>query len=175
MTDLETAEELATLLEQWKNRPDESVQPPATPAAVTPVPIPQRKRCPSCDRRKPSAAFHRNRSRKDGLATYCRPCEKRRSARRYRERTGKTPRAPRTNMAGWTVEQRKEHKRSMDAARRLAKRAEQQAVQQLNLADELAQFKAARERELQLAIKRLSAESGMAVNINALSTKEGNI
>ena len=32
------------------------------------------KRCPICGKTKPVEEFPRNRSKKDGLASYCKPC-----------------------------------------------------------------------------------------------------
>lgn len=55
--------------------------------------IPARKRCPKCERTKPSADWGRDRSSPDGLGSYCRECarlvhaindEKRRERRRAR-------------------------------------------------------------------------------------------
>jgi hypothetical protein len=40
-------------------------------------PIEPTKRCPSCRQTKPHDAFPKNRSSKDGLAAYCKPCHNR--------------------------------------------------------------------------------------------------
>ena len=37
------------------------------------------KHCKSCDAVKPTGEFYRNKARKDGLAVYCRPCERSRN------------------------------------------------------------------------------------------------
>lgn len=57
--------------------------------------MPSHKHCAKCDTTKPVSAFHRNRTTRDGLQTYCYPCMKicRRAStatisicnRRYRE------------------------------------------------------------------------------------------
>lgn len=43
------------------------------------------KRCSACKTKKPLAEFAKNRSRKDGLQTSCRPCDRERARRYYRE------------------------------------------------------------------------------------------
>ena len=42
--------------------------------------VPDSKRCAHCDETKPAEEFNRNRRSKDGLQSYCRPCQ---SERRY--------------------------------------------------------------------------------------------
>lgn len=44
------------------------------------------KRCCSCKQMKPLSEFNVNRSKKDGLASYCRPCNRATSRERYQNR-----------------------------------------------------------------------------------------
>jgi hypothetical protein len=43
------------------------------------------KRCPGCGQHKPATEFARNRAKKDGLASHCKPCKKNIQDRWYQE------------------------------------------------------------------------------------------
>lgn len=54
---------------------------------------PNEKRCPDCGEAKPLDGFHRNRSARDGRASYCRPCWLAREAQR-RKKVSEAPKPP---------------------------------------------------------------------------------
>ena len=59
------------------------------------VPLMRSKRCSDCGEIKPATEFWKNKSSKDGLAYYCKPCFRLRNSRSYRKGQAKLGKVPR--------------------------------------------------------------------------------
>ncbi len=92
------------------------------------------KRCPKCDKQKDESEFSKDRSKSDGLQSYCKPCDSKRQMAWIKTKQGsKTHKKYRTSKAGKTAVNKASKKYKNTERGREKKRAYERKCYQDNL------------------------------------------